>query len=58
MNVIRMIKFFGWERKMSAHIAEKREEEMVYLRNFRMFELLNTNIKYVQSWYLFSASAL
>ena len=47
MNVIRMIKLFGWERKMSSHIAEKRDEEMIYLRNFRLFELLNNTAKYV-----------
>lgn len=42
-----MIKLFGWESKMSSHIAEKRDEEMIYLRNFRLFELLNNTAKYV-----------
>ena len=49
MNVIRMIKVFGWEHKMSTLIADKREVEMKYLQTFRMLELLNNNIKYDKS---------
>ena len=53
MNVIRMIKLFGWERTMSTQIATKREDEMRYLRNFRLFELLNNTLKYVDFCVLF-----
>ncbi len=51
MNVIRMIKLFGWENKMSTLIANKRNEELKYLYTFRMLELLNNNIKYVEFSY-------
>ncbi|KAF5336910.1 hypothetical protein D9611_003444 [Ephemerocybe angulata] len=31
MNVLRMVKMFGWEKKMNDRIAEKREEELRYV---------------------------
>ncbi|KAJ2927022.1 hypothetical protein H1R20_g10047, partial [Candolleomyces eurysporus] len=31
MNVLRMIKMFGWEKKMNERIAQKREEELHYV---------------------------
>ena len=31
MNVLRMIKMFGWERKMSARVDEKRGIELTWL---------------------------
>lgn len=31
LSVIRMIKMFGWERKMTEHIDEKREIEMNWI---------------------------
>lgn len=31
MSVIRMIKMFGWERKMNEKISQKREEELVWV---------------------------
>ncbi|TCD66627.1 hypothetical protein EIP91_001094 [Steccherinum ochraceum] len=45
MNVIRMIKLFGWEPKVNDQIAEKREEELVYIRRFKLLELANGVMK-------------
>lgn len=41
MNVIRMIKLFGWEPKVNEQIADKREEELVWVRRFKILELAN-----------------
>ena len=41
MNVIRMIKIFGWETKMKAQLDEKRTEELKYIRKSRFVELAN-----------------
>lgn len=45
MNVVRMIKLFGWEGKMEERIAEKREEELTWLWKRQLLELINANIK-------------
>lgn len=45
MNVIRMIKLFGWEPKVRKQIAEKRDEELIYIRNRQLLDLLNGTIK-------------
>lgn len=47
MNVIRMIKLFGWEKKIEDRIAEKREEELVWLWRKQALELAGTNVKLV-----------
>ncbi|KAK7694257.1 hypothetical protein QCA50_001437 [Cerrena zonata] len=44
MNVIRMIKLFGWEDKMSTLLDEKRTEELIYVRRSRFWELANMHI--------------
>ncbi|KAI0076652.1 P-loop containing nucleoside triphosphate hydrolase protein [Panus rudis PR-1116 ss-1] len=41
MNVIRMVKLFGWEQKMSDRLAEKREEELKAVRKTRLLDLAN-----------------
>ncbi|CAL1696193.1 unnamed protein product [Somion occarium] len=41
MNVIRMIKLFGWEPRMDEQLAEKREEELRFLRKLKFLELAN-----------------
>ncbi|KAI0741256.1 P-loop containing nucleoside triphosphate hydrolase protein [Daedaleopsis nitida] len=46
LHVIRMIKLFGWERRMSAQLDEKREQELVYIGRSRMLELLYTLCNY------------
>lgn len=45
MNVIRMIKLFGWEPRMNDQVAEKREDELTYIKKFKMLELLNGNLQ-------------
>ncbi|THU88444.1 P-loop containing nucleoside triphosphate hydrolase protein [Dendrothele bispora CBS 962.96] len=45
MNVLRMVKLFGWEQKMEGRIAEKREEELVWIWRRQILELLNGTIK-------------
>ncbi|KAH7903194.1 ABC transporter type 1, transmembrane domain-containing protein [Hygrophoropsis aurantiaca] len=47
MNVLRMIKLFGWEPKMDKKITEKREEELGWIWKQKILEMANTNLKYV-----------
>lgn len=47
MNVLRMIKLFGWEPKINAQIAEKREEELVLVKKRQFLDLLTGTLKYV-----------
>ncbi|KAI0711030.1 hypothetical protein C8T65DRAFT_739602 [Cerioporus squamosus] len=47
MNVIRMIKLFGWEPKVADQLAEKREDELSYIRKYKILELINGNINFV-----------
>jgi hypothetical protein len=47
MNVLRMIKLFGWENKLDARISEKREVELVWTWKTKILELVNNNLKYV-----------
>jgi hypothetical protein len=37
--VLRMVKMFGWEDKMSSRIFERRDEELVLLLKRKLFEL-------------------
>ena len=39
MNVLRMIKMFGWERRIEARLTEKREDELIWYRRERMAEI-------------------
>ena len=45
LNMIRMIKLFGWEGKMKEQIDEKRNEELVYVRKLKFMEMANEVIK-------------
>ena len=45
MNVIRMVKLFGWEKKMDEKIAQKREEELYYQKKRLFLEILNGMVK-------------
>ncbi|KAK0465231.1 uncharacterized protein EV420DRAFT_1637381 [Desarmillaria tabescens] len=47
MNVLRMIKLFGWEKKMDDKIAEKRDEELIWIKRRKMLDLLNGTINFV-----------
>ncbi|PPQ81919.1 hypothetical protein CVT24_010441 [Panaeolus cyanescens] len=41
VGVLRMIKLFGWEKKMSRSLNDKREEELVWVWKSKVIELLN-----------------
>ncbi|KAK7681700.1 hypothetical protein QCA50_015047 [Cerrena zonata] len=41
LNMIRMIKLFGWEGTMAKQINEKRAEELVYVRRLEFLEVAN-----------------
>ncbi|KAF5338427.1 hypothetical protein D9758_012247 [Tetrapyrgos nigripes] len=47
LNVLRMIKLFGWEQKMQGRIAEKREEELGWIFKKQILELMNGTINFV-----------
>ena len=48
MNVIRMIKIFGWEKHIDDKISAKREEELVYQRKRIILEITSNILKCVQ----------
>jgi hypothetical protein len=47
MNVIRMIKQFGWEKRMFDKIGAKRDEELVWIRWRRIINVLSFTVKCV-----------
>jgi uncharacterized membrane protein len=47
MNVMRMIKLFGWESESKKEISEKRDEELVWVKKTAILNLINMNLKYV-----------
>lgn len=49
MSVIRMIKLFGWEKKIQSQIEEKREAELQWYRKREVLGLINNDIKWVFS---------
>lgn len=51
MNVLRMIKLFGWENKMKSRIADKREEELKWIKKRQILDLCNNNLKCVVNIY-------
>ncbi|KAH9169370.1 P-loop containing nucleoside triphosphate hydrolase protein [Lactarius sanguifluus] len=44
MAILRMIKLFGWESKISARLVEKREQELRYIKMRQILNLINGNI--------------
>lgn len=48
MNVIRMVKLFGWEPRMAARLDKKREEELVAVRRSKLLGLSINMCKYVE----------
>ncbi|KAH9166021.1 hypothetical protein EDB89DRAFT_2115943 [Lactarius sanguifluus] len=46
MGILRMIKLFGWEPKIAARLAEKREQELRYIRLRQILNLINGNINF------------
>ncbi|KAJ7268668.1 hypothetical protein B0H12DRAFT_1009709 [Mycena haematopus] len=47
MNVLRMVKMFGWEKEMNAKIADKREEELSKLWIRRLLDMASGMLNYV-----------
>jgi hypothetical protein len=45
LGVVRMIKLFGWERKMGEQIAERRDDELRAILKRKILELVWHNIK-------------
>ncbi|KAJ7501621.1 hypothetical protein B0H11DRAFT_2275231 [Mycena galericulata] len=41
MNMLRMIKLFGWERQMNERVAEKREDELNWVWKRQMLDIAN-----------------
>ncbi|KAG2113689.1 ABC transporter type 1, transmembrane domain-containing protein, partial [Suillus clintonianus] len=56
MNVLRMIKLFGWEEKIDTRISEKREVELVWTWKTKILELVNNNLNYVIPMFTMMAS--
>lgn len=54
MGLLRMIKLFAWEGRISERLREKREDELDWIRKWRLLNLINMNLKYVldccESW--------
>ncbi|KAG9314718.1 hypothetical protein JVU11DRAFT_5527 [Chiua virens] len=47
MNVLRMIKLFGWERKINGKIQDQRAEELVLIRKRSLLQLLNNLVNFL-----------
>ncbi|KAG1889339.1 hypothetical protein F4604DRAFT_1711826 [Suillus subluteus] len=56
MNVLRMIKLFGWEEKLDARISERREVELVWTWKTKILELVNNNLNYIIPLFTMMAS--
>ncbi|KAI9444468.1 hypothetical protein H4582DRAFT_1805817 [Lactarius indigo] len=46
MSILRMIKLFGWEPKIAARLAEKREQELRFIKLRQILNLINGNINF------------
>ncbi|KAJ7045853.1 hypothetical protein C8F04DRAFT_1066426 [Mycena alexandri] len=47
MNVLRMVKMFGWEKQMNEKIADKREEELSKLWIRRLLDMTNNLLNFL-----------
>ncbi|KAL4068375.1 hypothetical protein V8B97DRAFT_1975301 [Scleroderma yunnanense] len=47
MNVLRMVKLFGWEKKMDERISEKREVELLWIWKFKLLDLTNNVLNFL-----------
>lgn len=45
MNLLRMIKYFGWESRMDAKVAEKRDEELLWVWKRSVLDITNAMLK-------------
>ncbi|QRW00045.1 ABC transporter transmembrane region [Ceratobasidium sp. AG-Ba] len=46
MNIIRMIKLFGWEKRVEEQVGERRKEEMRWYKKRQLLGLVHSNINY------------
>ncbi|KAF8994369.1 hypothetical protein BDZ89DRAFT_1123364 [Hymenopellis radicata] len=47
MNVLRMVKLFGWETRMDERITSKRENEMIWIKYRQLLDLLNEVVNFI-----------
>ncbi|KAG8874159.1 hypothetical protein FRB97_006107 [Tulasnella sp. 331] len=47
LNVIRMIKMFGWEKKIEAQVGAKREEELHFMQKKRLWALAIDDLNFL-----------
>jgi hypothetical protein len=47
MNILRMVKLFGWEPKVAERLAERRKRELQYIMKRQILNLINMIIKWV-----------
>jgi hypothetical protein len=47
LNVLRMVKLFGWERNMNARVGAKRADELALILQRKLLELVNSNMNYI-----------
>lgn len=47
MHVVRMIKFFAWEKRIESQLDEKRNEELTWIKRSKLLTVVNDNIKCV-----------
>jgi ABC-type multidrug transport system fused ATPase/permease subunit len=47
MNILRMVKLFGWEPKVAERLAERREHELRYIKKRQILNLINMNINFL-----------
>ncbi|KAH9016815.1 P-loop containing nucleoside triphosphate hydrolase protein, partial [Lactarius pseudohatsudake] len=52
MGVLRMIKLFGWEPKIAARLAEKREQELQYIKLRQILQMVIVIIKWMVVTYI------
>ncbi|KAJ7667031.1 hypothetical protein B0H17DRAFT_1210523 [Mycena rosella] len=47
VNVLRMVKLFGWEEKMKDRVADKRDDELRWIRQRRLLDLASSLINFI-----------
>ncbi|KAJ7625289.1 P-loop containing nucleoside triphosphate hydrolase protein [Mycena polygramma] len=47
VNVLRMIKLFGWEEKMKARIGDKRDSELTWIRRRRILDMISNLVNFL-----------
>ena len=46
MNVIRMIKLFGWEPRIKEQLLQKRAEELAYVKKSKIIKMVTGYVTY------------